>query len=420
MKSIKQKPISLQIPIREGQVAALTALLETGQNPQLDSQFFQFSKLKDVHFARLLIAPEATLANGKICPASLIYAANVDGGVQEHYAELLKALSEDLDQVLDHCQGYPTAGDRTPASRLAYLKKHQLKTPGFYAGAPNRSVAQIHQEADLQKALQVFVKENGSKWSSSDEAYVEIERFLKGSEWDWARKKYRLPRVQWLKMALLGLFLLIILVPLLIYALVIQIFSESRAKPFGVNINQVPDEHMVKMMDKEDIVSQNQLSQVFETKRGLRKLGLHFFLWQTSMLAKWLYVGGQLLGTPTIHFARWVIIDGGKRFVFFSNFDGSYDQYLGDFVDNSGWGLNLIYGASVGYPKTLMLALKGAYQIGDFMGWGRLTQVDTQIWYSAYPWQGLPQIVDRSKLRAALFNSGTLNEKQIQEMLRRI
>ncbi len=420
MKKTKQRPVSLQFPIRDGQVEALTTLLESGQNPQQQSTFFQFSKLKDVHFGRLLIAPAAVLSPKEKCGASLIYAANVDGGKEEHFQELIEKLHHDLDEVLQHCKDYPAEGERNPETRLRYLKKHTIKTPGFYVGAPNRTVKQIHQEAELQTELQAFVNKNGRDWASPDQAYVEIQKFLQEPKWDWARKKYRLPRIAWLKMALLGLLLLVLLIPLLVFALLIQLFSEPRSKPFGIDINQVPLGHIERMMSKEDIIYQNQLSQVFVTKRGLRKLGLHFFLWQTTMLGKWIFVGGQLLGTPTIHFARWVIIDSGKRFVFFSNFDGSYDQYLGDFVDHSGWGLNLIYGAAKGYPKTFLLALKGAYQIGDFMGWGRMTQVDTQLWYSAYPWYGLQQIVDRSKLRAELFNSGTLTKKQIQTMLKRI
>ena len=143
-------------------------------------------------------------------------------------------------------------------------------------------------------------------------------------------------------------------------------------------------------------------------------------MWATSYAARSWFVEGQLMGTPTIHFARWVLIDGGNRFVFFSNFDGSFDEYLGDFVDNNGWGLNAIYGAAKGYPRTFFMFGGGSYKIQEFMGWGRLTQVPTPIWYSAYPWYGLQQIVDKSKLRTELFNSGELNDQEIKTMLSRI
>ena len=34
----------------------------------------------------------------------------------------------------------------------------------------------------------------------------------------------------------------------------------------------------------------------------------------------------------TIHYARWVIIDEGTRLLFTSNFDGTADQYLKQFL----------------------------------------------------------------------------------------
>lgn len=417
----KQSPISLQIPIIPEKLADLEhQLYHEGGNPQNPNSIFPFEKIDSVHFARFMIAPATTLTDGTKIAASLVYAANVDGTESEHLQKLTEVLPDAMDTIFSHCKGYPAPADRNQSSRLAFMKKYKLKTPAFYVGAPNRSVQQIKHESIMQKELQQFVKANKGKWSSSNEAYVEIKKFVQDPKFDWAREKYHLPRKNWFRLILLGLFLLWALPLVGLMILLIQIFYESRSKGFGIDINQVPIPHMEKMMGDEDKIYQNQLSQVFETKKGLRRIGLRFFLWQTNMLAKWLFVDGQLLNTPTIHFARWVLIDGGKRFVFFSNFDGSYDQYLGDFVDNSGWGLNTIYGAAVGYPKTLFVFFKGAYQIGEFMGWGRLTQVRTQTWYSAYPWDGLQQVVDRSKLRAALFNSGTLNEKQIKEMLRRI
>ena len=417
----KQYPVSLQIPIVPNQVDALIELLNTIGNPVMGESAFDFSAMPDVHFARWLIAPAATLTTGEELPASLIYSANVDGTAEPHLERLVTTLPEGLDKILSYCTGYPAEGQRNEASRLAYLKQYQIGTPAFYVGAANRTVEQIKNETELHGALRDFVEANNGKWKTRSEAYKAIKGFLANNpRWDWARKSYHLPRINWLTTIALALIVLILLPLLLILIVLIHFFYERRLKPFGLNINQVNDAHMRKMKSQEDVVYQNQLSQVFETKRGLRKLALRFFLFATNWAARSTFVKGQLLGTPTIHFARWIFIDGGKRFVFFSNFDESYDGYLGDFVDNGGWGLNLIYGAAVGYPTTFFMVAGGAYKIGEFLGWGRTTQVQTQVWYSAYPWYGLQQIVDRSKLRAELFNSGELNDDEIKAMLRRI
>ena len=38
----------------------------------------------------------------------------------------------------------------------------------------------------------------------------------------------------------------------------------------------------------------------------------------------------------TIQFARWVFLDGGKRVIFTSNYDGSLDSYMDDFINKVG------------------------------------------------------------------------------------
>lgn len=412
----RQNAVSLQIPIIPNQIEAVTKLLNTGGNPSTADTFFSFANMPTVHFARWIIAPRTEKYQ-----ASLIYAANIDGDENDHLLDLVKILSSELDQIFSFCEGYPDEGSRNDTSRLLYLQNHVIKTPGFYVGAPNRTVEQVHQEAKLHSTVRDYVRDNGKNWSSRKEAYTAIKKFLASeTQWDWAREKYSLPKKNYIKSILLVLLILLILPLFLVFLVLIHFFYELRAKPFGKTQNQIPLEHLADLKAKEDIIYQNQLSQVFETKGGLRKLGLKFFLWATSYAARTWFVEGQLMGTPTIHFARWVLIDGGKRFVFFSNFDGSFDEYLGDFVDNNGWGLNAIYGAAIGYPRTFFMFGGGSYKILEFMGWGRLTQVQTPIWYSAYPWYGLQQIVDRSKLRAELFNSGELNDTQIKTMLGRI
>lgn len=413
---INQNAVSLQIPIIPEQVDALVQLLNTGGNPAKAGTFFPFEKLSEVHFARWIIAPAA-----KDFKASLIYAANVDGNEDDHLANVTAQLSAGLDQVLVHCIDYPVAAERTAATRLAYLKKHSLYTAGFYTGAPTRTVQQIKQERELHSALRDYVRDNGKKWVTEQDSYNAIKNFLDDDpKWDWAKQKNKLIKKSILKSIPLVLLLLALLPILIIWIILIHFIYERNAKPFGKTTNDIPLEHLAAMKSQEDIIYQNQLSQVFETKGGIRRMWLKLILWATSSLGRTFYNEGQLMGTPTIHFARWVLIDGGDRFVFFSNFDGSYDEYLGDFVDNNGWGLNAIYGAAKGYPTTLFVFAKGSYKILDFLGWGRITQVSTPMWYSAYPWDGLQQIIDRSKLRYELFNAKPLNKKKVSAMLKRI
>ncbi|XOV66331.1 MAG: hypothetical protein ACFHU9_11950 [Fluviicola sp.] len=411
----KQSAVFIQAYILPDQVDALAEILNKGGNPIWPDSFFPFEKLETIHFARWIIAPKTEKFK-----ASLIYSGNVDGTAEQHLIDLAQTFPDALDSILSHCEGYPKESSRNQATRLAFLKQNSGKTPTFYVGAPNRSVTQIRNEEKLHLAVKEFVRENRSEWRTGREAYHAIQRFLEDPQWDWARDGYQLPKQRPVKM-ILAILLILVMLPILIIALLgIFLFYELPSKPFGKTVNEISVEKMAKLQMHEDILYQNQLSQVFETKGGLRKIMLRFLLWVTNFGAKNWFVKGQLFGTPTIHFARWVFIDGGKRFVFFSNFDGTYDGYLGDFVDNNGWGLNAIYGAAKGYPRTYFMFGGGSYKILEFMGWGRETQVDTPIWYSAYPWSSLPQIINKSELRVGLFSDQNLEDEEIENLLKRI
>lgn len=418
----RQSPVTVLAKITPGREEALAAWLsDYAGNPAGKASRFPYGDLPDVHFARWFIVPAAEV-DGDLLPASVVYAANVDGTVAQHFEELEKNASAALDEIFSHCEKYPSAGQRTRDNRLQYLREHFVSTPAFYVGAPGRTVDQVHREAELQRAVSQFLNERPNETGASAFAALHAvrQRLLGDERWKDMAKPFHLPRPRWILLILFALLLLILIPFLVILAVLIHFFDERRLAPLGLDYNQVDADHIRKMKRQEDYIYQNQLTQVFVTKPGLRRLSLRFFLWSTNQLARLLYVKGSLLGTPTIHFARWFLIDGGKRFIFLSNFDGSYDEYLGDFVDNSGWGLNAIYGSSMGYPRTLLIFGKGAYLIGQFLGWGRYMQIPTQSWYSAYPNYGLPQIVNRSALRVGLFSRRALSEKKIRALMRRI
>ena len=103
-----------------------------------------------------------------------------------------------------------------------------------------------------------------------------------------------------------------------------------------------------------------------------------------NLLAKIIFNQGSLGGIPTIHFARWVILDNGQL-IFFSNYDGSWDNYLGDFVDRAADGLTGVWSNTEDFPPTRFLVQDGARADEFFKAWTRAHQIPTQVWYSAYP-----------------------------------
>lgn len=82
----------------------------------------------------------------------------------------------------------------------------------------------------------------------------------------------------------------------------------------------------------------------------------------------------------TIHFARWVIINGGQDLLFCANYDTSLDQYLTDFmvIANTKHApyMDLVFGNCVGYPGSEPTA---------FINWARSWQIDTSLFFPTIP-----------------------------------
>jgi len=86
---------------------------------------------------------------------------------------------------------------------------------------------------------------------------------------------------------------------------------------------------------EEDRVDQNGLTHLVPLKPGwYRAFALKTMVYLVTALADAGALTGRLGGIQTIHFARWVALPD-RRLLFFSNYDGSWEAYLGEFVDCS-------------------------------------------------------------------------------------
>ena len=68
--------------------------------------------------------------------------------------------------------------------------------------------------------------------------------------------------------------------------------------------------------------------------------------------APYLSSADRLARIGTIHFAHWVVIEHGARGFFCSNYDGSHEAYMDDFINKAAFGLNLEFSNGIGYPTT--------------------------------------------------------------------
>jgi hypothetical protein len=150
-------------------------------------------------------------------------------------------------------------------------------------------------------------------------------------------------------------------------------------------------------------------------KPGLfRRLTLRLTLLLMNLIAR-CRTNGELSGIPSIHFAHWSLIDGGRRLLFLSNFDGSWENYLDDFIDKASHGLTAIWSNTVGFPRTAFLVRGGARDGTRFKDIARQKQVFTNVWYSAYPDLTVTTINANSTIREDLFRN--LSAPQVRRWL---
>lgn len=110
---------------------------------------------------------------------------------------------------------------------------------------------------------------------------------------------------------------------------------------------------------------------------------------------------GFLASIGTIHFAQWVRLPGNKL-LFVSNYDGSWESYLEDFITKASEGLTGIWSNTEGFPRTKQLYLEGAQDGDRFKRYVRRQQIPTLFWYAAYPTLTVEQIRNNVDIRAGL------------------
>lgn len=164
--------------------------------------------------------------------------------------------------------------------------------------------------------------------------------------------------------------------------------------------------------------AQNLLIGLNRIKSGwFRLLTLRFVLWLIHGI-KYLDKAGSLAGVSSIHFARWTIIDRGRQLLFISHYDGDWDAYLGDFVEQASREMTAIWSNCTGFPRSWFLFGGGAKDQRAFKAYARASQHETLWVYRAYPDLTVCDIENHTAIREAL---GTpLDAAGLEALVRRL
>ena len=287
-----------------------------------------------------------------------------------------------------------------------------------------RTVEQIRQEEFLRRELNDYLDTHDFSGQSPADIKQQIIAFVRSrSDLAWALHLPEPPSWRWrLKERGHGVFYLLLtmlFLPLLLLGLPFFLwrlrYHEKRDVP---DTSTASPEAARAFRDDEDYGVQNQIVAVGLFKPGLfRKITANVILGMTDYATRHIYNRGILSGLNTIHFARWVRLDGSRRMFFSSNYDGSLESYMNDFIDKAAWGLNGIFSNGDGFPPTAYLFCRGIMDEKAYKRFLPTRQVQSSVWYSAYPSLSTKNIANNEAIRRGL--SETMNDEQTRQWLQR-
>jgi hypothetical protein len=411
---------------------ALTVIAEIGPGPSrsllehrlaaiaadLDrNTIFRPGDLPDTHFMRFVIIDDP---RGEF-PSLLAWESNHDRRAPAYLEAVARAVPS-IEAVFECLADYPAGCVEDIDRWVGWMLDHSYRAGAFYTayrGVPHASVVndrRVHEE--IRKVL-----------DAEDRAELcrlprhEIQRRIRAKVAEQAPDLDLSPEddeeVRWLAGKLLAILGVLALLPLiLILALPWYLVLRKKectdiptayARPVAV------DRAVMKAEDRNarNQVMQNPLTHVVDIKPGVFRLAtLWLVLKAIDVIARVYSVRGDLGGITDIHFARWVILRDRRdrrpesprrhRLLFFSNYDGSWESYLGEFIDRAAYGLTAVWSNTVGFPATEHLALAGARDEGAFKQWTRKHQIPTQVWWTGAAHSTVQNIRDDIWIRRRL------------------
>ncbi|MBT9332111.1 hypothetical protein [Paracidobacterium acidisoli] len=426
-----QANLTVFAPVTAGREDALRSLLES-MNTQPGAAnalngLIPFGALGELHFARLVILDDPTLGDCALYhlprpnyPVYLALLCDFDGSFDAFVKKLVQVAAEGLRRIFTHCTDFDPALDLE-----RWLKTHHVRPATCYVNWVGRTMLEVREESALTDALRAFMSANPAVANLEPRQLHQSLRNFAAAEQKAGRLTLTAEKATPLGWVI-GNFLHLIGVPLALLALapflllyapiyVLLLRSKERSDP---EFAPRPDaEHAARLSALEDYDVTNQFSAFGSIKPGLfRRWTLIFLLWVIDYTARHIYRHGRLARVNTIHFARWVFIDNKNRLFFASNYDGSLDSYMDDFINKVAFGLNVVFSNGIGYPTTNWLALDGAKDEQKFKYYIRRHELPTEVWYNAHPGLTALDLARNRLIRQGLENAA-ISEMELQQWI---
>jgi hypothetical protein len=404
----EQSALTIVTRIITDRQASLRQLLATVAADPADNAVLPLRQFDDLHFARLAILDAVIDLRGVPIPAQLVFSGIFDGTASAALESLLLRVPGGLDSIFAHCEGYPDPAARTAAARRAYFDERRTRSQIFYVNTIGRTRRQVDDDARLRDAVERFLDAHDWREHSAADIAHQVRDFVHARP-EGSPSSAQTGPDRWFRLRsalLLGgvAILALIASPVLLLGLPVWtalLLWHERRDPS--DLRRPDPARLHECSADEDHLVQNQLSAIGFAKPGwFRWMTLRAVLWLVNLAARHVYNRGQLSGITTIHFAQWILLDDDRRLFFASNYDGSLESYMNDFVDRVAWGLNAVFSNGVGYPRTRLLVLGGARDEQAFKRFLRVHQIRTQVWHAAYPHLTAINLGNNARLRAGL------------------
>jgi|SRR5271166_4494965 len=447
-------------PIVRGMEADLRKLLLTmnhcpgAANPS--NPLVPFGAFDTLHFARFVILDDATLGDLSVfgpdaefpdAPIYLAFLGDCDGPADLLLADFADRAGDGLRKIFAYCVGFDPHGDL-----LHWMRRHSVKPAVSYVNCIGRTVRQIREEEELHEALANYLASYLAGRQVPDQAKVErreihsalIRAFGEIGPrltppaptplgWHIRRLLYILAAAAAVLVVALPVLVLSAGAALLVYCAVLFMIGAAaavfllhlrRQETTAPDLQSPPkppsDDHLLALGTLQDHDVTNQYTALGSFRPGsFPRWTTTVIWWLVNVATPILYPCGNLGRIKTIHFARWVFLDGKRRGMFASNYDGSAEGYMDDFVNKVSFGLNLTFGQGVGFPRTRFLLFEGAELEQDFKNTQRRHTLPTEVWYKAYPGLTLVDIARNTRIRQGLERE-TMTDSEIRQWLSEI
>ena len=388
-------------PVAPGRVADLRQVLASMNRlpgtADPNNVLIPFARFKTLHFARLLVLEDKTLDDitkyglpRVDYPAYLAFLADFDGDQSTFVSELVRNAGQGLKTLFSYCERFDANSDLR-----RWMEAHSVSSATAYVNWIGRTARQVSEEEALHQSLVSYLAQNSASLTSMRpfEAQKAFSAYVRSEQ--QAGRLTLTPTaatpIGWKIRNIINLIVvpivLLLLAPFLLIYLpffLIQLRWHEQHDPDIAPRIDPAHAHELAILEDHDVT--NQFSAMGGLKPGLfRRWTLVFILWVIDYTAKHIYGRGRLARVSTIHFARWVFLDNKRRLLFASNYDGSLESYMDDFINKVGFGLNVVFGNGIGYPRTRFLLLDGAKNEQKFKYVLRRHELATEVWYNAHP-----------------------------------